>query len=207
MLNCLCASRFILGWARDAFYFAHHMLMHFHAYVPYIQYIFVYLNCLLLFWLSLSSPSLSLSFTLMRQWHRNVNLLRPKTLFVPRHLPLILLHPISGSVMIKAVRTFWRTFPDKAFIWNTKSSYQIFPILAFSLSYTVGVRSHCVASRLLVFPWSYMSFTPTAWFWLFYTSFCYSRSRYAHCNHSGSYIRGATRTEGSASWLPKLRSS
>ena len=151
--------------------------------------------------------SLSLSLSLVSLWHLNENLLRPKTLFVPRHLPLILLHPISGSVMIKAVRTFWRTFPDKAFIWNTKSSYQIFPILAFSLSYTVGVRSHCVASRLLVFPWSYMSFTPTAWFWLFYTSFCYSRSRYAHCNHSGSYIRGATRTEGSASWLPKLRSS
>ena len=57
------------------------MLMHFHAYVPYIQYIFVYLNCLELFWFSLSSLSLSLLFTLMRQWHQNVNLLHPETLF------------------------------------------------------------------------------------------------------------------------------
>ena len=62
MLNCLCASRFGLGWAYDAFYFARHMFMHFHAYVPYIQYISIYLNYLELFWLSLSSPSLSLVY-------------------------------------------------------------------------------------------------------------------------------------------------
>ena len=38
------------------------MLMHFHAYVPYFKYISRYLNCLELFWLSLSSPSLSLLY-------------------------------------------------------------------------------------------------------------------------------------------------
>ena len=58
----MCVGRFGLGWAHDAFYFAHHMLLHFHAYVSYIQYIFVYLNCLELFWLSLSSPPLSLVY-------------------------------------------------------------------------------------------------------------------------------------------------
>ena len=62
MLAYLCASRFGLSWAHDAFYFARHMLMHFHAYVPYIQYICVYLNCLGLFWVFLSSPLLSLVY-------------------------------------------------------------------------------------------------------------------------------------------------
>ena len=58
MLKYLCAGRFGLGWAHDAFYFTCHMLMHFHAYVPYIQYISIYLNYLKLFWVFLSSPSL-----------------------------------------------------------------------------------------------------------------------------------------------------
>ena len=62
MLAYLRASRFGLSWAHDAFYFARHMLMHFHAYVPYIQYICVYLNCLGLFWVFLSSPLLSLVY-------------------------------------------------------------------------------------------------------------------------------------------------
>ena len=46
MLNCLCAVRIGLGWAHDVFfffYFTHHMLMHFHAYVLYIQYISIYI--------------------------------------------------------------------------------------------------------------------------------------------------------------------
>ena len=43
----LCAGRIGLGWAYDAIIFARHMLMHFHAYVLYIQYIFICLNC---FW-------------------------------------------------------------------------------------------------------------------------------------------------------------
>ena len=43
MLNCLCSSRFGLDWAHDDFYFARHMLMHFHAYVLYIQYISIYI--------------------------------------------------------------------------------------------------------------------------------------------------------------------
>ena len=33
-VELLCAVRFGLGWAHDAFYVAYHMLMHFHAYVP-----------------------------------------------------------------------------------------------------------------------------------------------------------------------------
>ena len=82
MLNCLCAGRFGLGWIHDAFYFARHILMHFHAYVPYIQYIFIYLNCLELFWLSLSSPLslvyVSASMAPKRKYAPSQNLLRSR---------------------------------------------------------------------------------------------------------------------------------
>ena len=80
MLNCLCAGRFGLGWAHNAFYFACHMFMHFHACVPYIQYISIYLNCLELFWLSLSSPPL-FSFTLVMS-------IEPKRKSTPSQNPL-----------------------------------------------------------------------------------------------------------------------
>ena len=63
---------------------------------------------------------------------------------------LILLHLTSDSVMIKPIRTFRRTSHDTTLIQNAKSFYWTFPILIFQLSFIVGVRSHCVASRLLV---------------------------------------------------------
>ena len=110
------------------------MLMHFHAYIPSFLYILI-LNCLVLFCLS---PSLSLFLSLVAPWHLNENLLCPETLFVPRHLlllpPLILLQLISGSMMIKLVRTFRRTSHDEAFIRNSKLFYHTFPILTFPLS-------------------------------------------------------------------------
>ena len=59
MLNYLCAGMFGLGWAYDDITVARHMFMYFLAYAPYIQYISLYLNCLELFWVFLSSPSLS----------------------------------------------------------------------------------------------------------------------------------------------------
>ena len=105
---------------------------------------------------------LSLFLSLVLLWHLNENPLRPRTLFILGHplllTPLLLTY---SSVMIKLVRTFRRTFLDEAFIRNTKSSYRIFPILTFSLSSTVGVVSHCVASRSPVPSWSYINFTPT----------------------------------------------
>ena len=66
-----------------------------------------------------------------------------------------------GFVIRRPVQTSQRTFLDKAFIRNAKSSYWIFPILTFPLSSTVGVGSHFMASWSLVPPWSYRSFTPT----------------------------------------------
>ena len=41
-VELLCAGRFGLGWAYDAFIFACCMFMHFHAYVPSILYILIY---------------------------------------------------------------------------------------------------------------------------------------------------------------------
>ena len=64
--------------------------------------------------------------------------------------PLILLHLMSDSMMIKPIRTFRRTSHDATFIRNAKLFYWTFPILTFQLSSIVGVRSHCVASRSLV---------------------------------------------------------
>ena len=67
-------------------------------------------------------------------------------------LLLILLHLMSGSMIIKPVRTFQRNFHNAALIRNAKSFYWIFPILTFPLSSTIRVGSHCVASQSLVPP-------------------------------------------------------
>ena len=89
----------------------------------------------------------------------------PKRKSTPSRNPLllslsILLLLTFGSVMRKPIRTSRRTFHNAAFIWNDKSSSQIFLILTFPLSSTIGVESHCVAFLSLVLPWSYRSFTP-----------------------------------------------
>ena len=149
LLKWLCVGRIGLGWAHDVFTIAFRMLMHFHAYVPYILYIFIYWLWLVLFCVSFSlSLSLSLSFfRLVALWHLNENLLCPGTLFVSGHpLLLILLPLIFGSVMIKPDRAFQRTFLDEAFIWNAKSFCQTPLTLTYPLSFTVGVGSHCVMS-------------------------------------------------------------
>ena len=144
---CLCAGRFGLSWAHDAFSIACHMFMHSHAYVLSFQYILIYLNCLGLFWL----PSLSLPLFIyisLLLWHLNVNLLRPWTLFVPEHLLLLTLPLfLSGSMMRRPDWTSLRTFPDKAFIRNATSSCQTSPTLTFPLSSTVEVGSHYVTSQ------------------------------------------------------------
>ena len=156
MLNCLCAVRIGLGRAYDAFIFACHMFMHFHAYIPSILYNLIYcfvgafLIVSLSLFLSLSlSLSLSLFLTLVASWHLNVNPLHLETLFILGHLLLLFLTPLHltyDSVMRRPSRTFQRTFHDEAFIRNAKSFYQIFLTLTYPLSSTVGVGSHCVVS-------------------------------------------------------------
>lgn len=130
----------------------------FHAYVPSFIFILI-LICVVAF----LYVSFFLSFNrLVALWHLNENPFRPKTLFVLGHLLLLTQLLLTyGSMMIKPVKTFWRTSHDEAFILNAKLFYWTFPILTFPLSSTVGVRSHCVASWSLVPPWSYRSFTPT----------------------------------------------
>ena len=114
-------------------------------------------------WYSSTCLSLSLSLSFFRivcAWHPSVKLLHPRTLFVlGHHLLLILPLFMLGSVMIKPVKTFWRTFLGMAFIQNTRSSFWIFSIMTYSLSFIVGVRSPFVTSRSIVHPWSYRSFT------------------------------------------------
>ena len=160
----LCAGRFGLGWAYDAIIFACHMFMHFHAYIPSIFYISIYLVVGTFLIISLSF-FLSLPLTLVASWHLSVSLLRPGTLFVPWHL-LLLLHltplpPTFDSVMRRPNRTSLRTFHDEAFIQNAKSFYQTSLTLTCPLSSTVGVGSHCVAFQSPVLLWWYRSVTPT----------------------------------------------
>ena len=153
----MCAIRFGLGWAYDVFKFTCHMFMHFSCICTFIYLYFDIDLC----WCFSACFFLSLSFfRLVSLWHLNENPLHPRTLFVLGHLPLILPSPMSGSMKRRPSRTSRRTFHDMAFIRNAKSFYQIFPILTFSLSSTVGVRSHCMAYWSLVPLWSYKSFTP-----------------------------------------------
>ena len=107
------------------------------------------------------SLSLSLSLALVASWHLNVSLLHPKTLFVLGHLLLLLILPLLlfDFVMRGPVWTSQRTFLDKAFIRNAKSSSQISLTLTYPLLSTIGVGSHCVAPRSLALSRSYKSFT------------------------------------------------
>ena len=155
-----------LDWAEPwCFYFC---MSHVHAFFMHTYQFCLYHFDIKLFGAFLFAPlslSLFLSLSLVALWHLNEYSPHSETLFVLGHLlllfPLILLHLTFDSVMIKPVRTFRRTFLNAAFIQNTKSSFRIFSILTFPLSSTVGVGSHCVASRSLALMWSYMSFTPT----------------------------------------------
>ena len=118
----------------------------FYAYIPFFSYFDIDIV-----WYSLSL-SLSLSL-IVCTWHPSAKLLHLGTLFVPRHhLLLILAFFMSGSVIIKPVRTFPRTFLGVAFTRNTRSFFLTSPILTFPLSFTIGVRGPFVISRLVVPP-------------------------------------------------------
>ena len=137
------------------------MLMHFHAYVPYILYILIYWLCFVLFCVFLS-PFLSLLFTLVASWQLNISLLRLGTLFVSVHPLLLMLFPhMFGFVMIKPDRTFRRISLDEVFIRNAKSFCRTSLTLTYPLSFTIVVGTHCVMSRSLVHPCLYRSSTPT----------------------------------------------
>ena len=138
--------------------------MHFHAYVSLhynnvsciaspLHSLYSYiLNCIRTFLIVSFSLSLSLSlvYVSLLLWHLNVNLLHLETFFISgRLLHLILLPHTSSSMMRRPNWTSLRTFLDMAFIRNAKSSCRTSPTLTYPLSFTVGVRSHFVASRHL----------------------------------------------------------
>ena len=58
--------------------------------------------------------------------------------------------PSFGSMMMMPLRHFRRTSLDEAFIRNANSFCQTLPTLTFPLSFTVGDRSHCVTSLVLI---------------------------------------------------------
>ena len=159
----LCAGRFGLGWAHDAFKFACHMFMHFQAYKPSC---FYHLILKLLGTLLIDSLSffLSLPLTLVASWHLSVSLFRLGTFFILGHLLLLLLlTPLPlmfGSVLRRPNRTSLRTFHDVAFIQNAKSFCQTSLTLTCPLSSTVRVGSHYVAPRSGALLWWYKSSTP-----------------------------------------------
>ena len=139
-----------LDWAKPIMYLSLHVTYScIRIFISLYSYI---LMCLVLFCVSLFLP-LSL-FQLVASCHLNENPLYPRTLFVLEHpLLLLTLHLLMyGSVMIKLERTFRRNFVNEAFIQNAKSSYWIFPILTYLLSFTVGVGGHYVISQSLVPP-------------------------------------------------------
>ena len=152
-----------LDWAKPMMPFILHITYSCisHAYILSFQYTCYIWTVLGLFWLSLSLPLSSVCVSLCL-WHLNASLVHPRTLFVLGHpLRLILLLPLFNFVMRMPKRTSWRTFLDEAFIWNAKSFFQTSPTLTYPLSFTVGVRSHCVTFQSTVLLCWSRSFTPT----------------------------------------------
>ena len=133
------------------FSFACYMFMHSNAHVLSFRYFFIFLNCFETF-LSVSIFPHSLVYV-SASWHQNVNLLRPRTLYVLGHL-LLLIPPrlLFGSMMSKHERTSQRTSLDEVFIQNAKSFFRTSPTLTYPLSFTVGVASHYVTSRSPIHP-------------------------------------------------------
>ena len=74
---------------------------------------------------------------------------------------LLILHIfLSCSMMRRPNRTSLRTSLDEAFIRNAKSFCRTYPTRTYTLSFIVGVGSHCVTSRSLVHSCLSRSFTP-----------------------------------------------
>ena len=116
----MCAGRFGLGWAYDAFTIAYHMLMHFHAYVPLILYILIYWFVGAFLLVSLS-PFLLISVSYV---------MTPKRKSVPSYNPLCSgtstssSDPTPSSVQFrdkKALKNFSENFSS----WGVHSECQV----------------------------------------------------------------------------------
>ena len=154
--DCVLAG---LDWAKPMMQFTLHVTcscipMHMFFLFTIFRYIWTaldFFNCLFLP-LSLSL-SLSLLFTLVRQWHQNISLLRSETFFILGHrLLLIQSFLLFDSKMRMPKKTSRRTFLDEVFIQNAKSFFRTSPTLTYPLSFIVMVGSHYVMSRSPVHP-------------------------------------------------------
>ena len=129
------------------------MFMHFLCICTTYFLLFV-INCVWYFSACFSHTlSLFLSISLIMA-PKIASLLHPGVLFIPGHhlLHLILLPYMSSSVMRRLERTSRRTFLIVAFIRNARSLFRIFSILAYPLSFIVGVGSPFKTSRSVVPP-------------------------------------------------------
>ena len=174
-----CAVKFGLGWAHDVFKFACHMFMH--TYLHF--FIFLYIDVFGAFLHVSLSPSLFLlvSCIMEPKWKStpSQNPLCSRASSSSDHTPPHVQfcddtgHPLSE-------RTFWRTFVDKAFIQNAKSSYRNFLILTYPLSFTIGVGVtlwHPGHLFLYDHTWVLLQYSQN---WHFCTSFLLSCLRYMH---------------------------
>ena len=160
----LCAGRFGLGWAYDAIIFACHMFMHFHAYVPSIFYISIYLVVgtflivFLSFFLSFSPSYISCVMAPKHKSTPSRNSLRSRvsSFFSPSN-------PTPSHSWFrdeKAKSDFFKNFSQRGIHSKLQVVLSDFSDIDLPLSSTVGVRSHYMVSWSRALPWSYMSSTP-----------------------------------------------
>ena len=110
--NCVLIG---LDWVEPMMqiFFAYHMFMHFLC-IRTLSLLYILVPVMMVFFCF----SLSLSL-IVYALHPSANSLRLKTLFFPRHLPLILLLFTFSSVMRRPVKTSRITSPNVVFIRNT----------------------------------------------------------------------------------------
>ena len=191
-----------LDWVKPMMNFSLHVtyLCMVHTYIPFLSHFFGTLCWWCFFvWIPLSQ--------IVCAWHPSVKLLRPRTLFVPGHLLLILIPFMSSSVMRSPIRTSQRTSPNVVFIQNATWFYQIFPILIYQLSFTSEDGNLYVRYPWVIPPWSYKSSTPICMVLIHLFLVYYFYMRYTYSSWFGAYLWYATCSEGIACYLgcPCLR--
>ena len=145
----MCATDYVLvalDWAELMTLFILHvtcLCIPMHMFFPFNIFFDIFWTILRLFLFSFLSLPLSVYVSLLL-WHPNVNVICAETLFVLRH-PLLLTLVVSLSSCL-------RTFLDKAFILNAKSSCRTSPTPTYPLSSIVGDGGHCVTPWSLVHP-------------------------------------------------------
>ena len=147
-----------LDWAKPMMNFSLHVTCSciVHAYVPFHSLFWYFLWLVLYVCFSLSLP---LSRTVYA-WHLSANPLHLETLYIMRHLFLILLLFLSSFVIRRPVRTSQRTSLDVEFIRNAAWFYRSFPILLYPLSFTIGDGNLYMRFPWDIPPWSYRISTP-----------------------------------------------